>query len=294
MTRSRQPHAGGASRHTDRDFTFRCAAVLGLGLMGGSLARDLAARRVRVLGYDRDRSALDRARADGVLERALDDTLDGVEDADVVVFALPVGAAVELVARAAPRLGGARLVTDTGSTKRSIVAACEAAGIGSRFVGAHALAGDHRSGWSAARTGLFEGARVFLCAAPSTQATAIASAEGFWSSLGAHPEWIDAAAHDAQLAWSSHLPQLAASSLALALQEAGIARAQLGPGGRDSTRLAASAPDMWLAIARDNADHLAPALAALEQQLRRVRQALEGGDETALEGMLRTAQRWSS
>ncbi|HSJ13324.1 MAG TPA: prephenate dehydrogenase [Longimicrobiales bacterium] len=281
-------------RHVDHDSTFRCAAVLGLGLMGGSLARELAGRGWRVLGYDRDRGALGGAVTDGAIVHAMDETLDGIEEADIVVFALPVGAAVELAARAAPRLGGARLVTDLGSTKRSIVAACQAAGIGRCFVGAHPLTGDHRSGWSAARTGLFAGVRVFLCPAPSTQPAAIACAEAFWRRLGAQPECIDAAAHDAQLAWSSHLPQLAATSLALALQHAGIVRSQLGPGGRDGTRIAGSAPDMWLAIAQDNADHLAPALAALEVQLKVLRQALESGDEVALGRMLRAAQSWST
>jgi cyclohexadieny/prephenate dehydrogenase len=249
---------------------------------------------MHVLGYDRDPVSVAGALADGVIAKALDPTLDGIEEADLVVFALPVGAAVELVAHVAPRVGRALLITDLGSTKRSIVAACEAAGIGGIFVGGHPLTGDHRSGWNASRTGLFARSTVFLCPAPSTRPAALALAEAFWRRLGAHTECVDAAVHDVMVTWRSHLPQLAATSLALALQHAGITRAELGPGGRDATRIAGSDADMWVAIARDNADNIAPALAAFETQVRMLRSALERDDDIMLRRMLYATQSWSN
>lgn len=138
------------------DPPFGSVAILGLGLIGGSLARDLAARGVRVLGWDRDEAVVRAAAEQGIVEPLSDDA------PEIVVFAVPVIAARELLGELRDELHGARLITDVGSTKRSIVKQAEALGLGARFVGSHPLAGDHRAGWNASRTGLFAGARVFL------------------------------------------------------------------------------------------------------------------------------------
>ncbi|HWJ10785.1 MAG TPA: prephenate dehydrogenase/arogenate dehydrogenase family protein, partial [Nocardioides sp.] len=124
-------------------------SVVGLGLMGGSLARALAARGALVVGYDRDGDSLAAAVKEGIVHEPLDDTLAGIEQADVVVFATPVGATAKLLTRLGEgrRLDGPSLIMDVASTKRSIVAAAEAAGLGPRYVGAHPLTGSHRSGW---------------------------------------------------------------------------------------------------------------------------------------------------
>ena len=270
------------------------AAVLGLGLIGGSVARELAARGVDVLGWDRDAGAVDAAVRDGVVREALADGFEGIESADVIVIAVPVRAVPALLDAIGPRIGGARLVTDVGSTKRSIVAAAEAAGIGVRFVGTHPLAGDHRSGWEASRTGLFDGARVFLCPAESTSEEAMETARALWTSLGARPEVMDAEEHDRRLAWTSHLPQAVSTALALALAGRGIARGDLGPGGRDVTRLAGSSPEMWTDVARDNADALAEGLASIEAALRAFRDALSRGDDDAVRRFFEAGRHWSS
>lgn len=262
----------------------RTAAVLGLGLIGGSLARDLAARGVRVLGHDRDAEALRRAEAAGVVHAALDDSLEGLEAAEVAVLAVPVAAAPALLETALPRLGGARLVTDVGSTKRGIVSAAETMGIGTRFVGAHPIAGDHRSGWDASRAGLFLDTRVYLSPAPSSLPEARVLAEALWRWVGSAPEMVDAEVHDRRLAWTSHLPQAVSTALALALAEGGVSRETLGSGGRDLTRLAGSSPEMWTGIALENAAELAVAAVRVEGQLRRLREALAASDA---EGLLR-------
>ncbi|MDQ3556158.1 MAG: prephenate dehydrogenase [Gemmatimonadota bacterium] len=271
----------------------RCAAVIGLGLIGGSLARDLAARGVQVLGWDEDPGTLREAAGAGAIHAALDPALEGVTEAEVVVIAVPVGRARVVLEHAAPRLGRARLVTDVGSTKRSVVAAAERLGLGERFVGSHPLAGDHRSGWGASRTELFSGARVFLCPASGASDDALALAPSLWSAVGARPETIGAAEHDRTLAWSSHLPQALSSALARALAAAAVGSEDLGPGGRDATRLAASSPGTWTEIALDNADNLAEALAAAEGELRALRTALESADGAGVHRFFAGAQRWS-
>jgi prephenate dehydrogenase len=269
---------------------FRTAAVVGLGLIGGSVARGLAAAGARVLGWDRDPGTVRDALAEGIA--ALGEAFEGIEAAELVVLAVPVDGAGDLLARLAPRLGGALLVTDVGSTKSSVVRAADAAGIGDRFVGSHPLAGDHRSGWGASRAELFRGARVFLTPTATTTDAALGHAEALWRELGAAPELIDAGEHDLRLAATSHLPQLAATALAAVLAGRGVGRGELGPGGRDMTRLAGSSPEMWTAIAGDNAVPLAAVVAELERRLGEVRQALDAGDHESLRRFFERGKRW--
>jgi prephenate dehydrogenase len=256
----------------------RRVSIIGLGLMGGSLARALAARGVHVLGYDRERSSLDAAVAEGIVHEPLDDALSGVERADVVVLATPVGATAALLKRFGRGLEGPSLIMDVASTKRSIVAAAEAAGLGPRYVGAHPLTGSHRSGWGASRASLFEEARVFLCPSATTTADTLKLAESFWRALRAGVEVLDAAAHDEQMAWRSHLPQAVSTALALTLRQAGVPRSALGPGGRDMTRLAGGDPALWTGIVTDNAPAILDALVAMEAQLRLFRERLAAGE----------------
>jgi prephenate dehydrogenase len=267
-------------------------AIAGLGLMGGSIARDLAERGIRVLGWDRDEATLGAALASGIVGHALDADMAGAEEADVVVLALPVISAGVVLRAAAPRLRDVPLITDTGSTKRSLVETASALGLGMRFVGAHPLAGDHRSGWDSSRTGLLGGARIYLCAAAETTPLARSLAESFWRALGGVTVPIDARVHDEQLAWTSHLPQVVATAVALALSEHGVARQELGPGGRDVTRLAGSAPDMWSQILRDNRRHALAAIGAVERVLAQMWASLEEDDDATLRALLERAAAW--
>jgi prephenate dehydrogenase len=268
------------------------AAVIGLGLVGGSLARDLAERSVRVRAYDADSEHLLRALNEGVIHEALDATLAGVSGADVVVIAVPVDAAIHVLSRIVPFVGSARLITDVGSTKARIVAMATEVGVGDRFVGSHPMAGGHRSGWDASRTGLFNGAPVYLCPAPGADEATQALADAFWRELGARPTCVRADHHDRQLAWISHLPHIMSTALALALAKSGIGRDDLGPGGRDVTRLAGSSPDVWTAIAHDNAAAIDGALAAAEREIAVFRTALAQSDTTALHERFSAARNW--
>jgi prephenate dehydrogenase len=179
-----------------------------------------------------------------------------------------------------------------GSTKRSIVQCAERLGLGDRFVGAHPLAGDHRSGWDASRTGLFQGAPVYLTPSRSTEPDALELARELWTMVGAVPQVMDAAEHDRRLAWSSHLPHAASTALACALAEAGIARSALGPGGRDVTRLAGSSPEMWADILVDNADMVRSALAAMSAHLSAISDAVASEDRDQLRELWAAANQW--
>jgi len=267
-------------------------AVIGLGLIGGSLSRDLAARGAHVRAYDSDAEHLASAMRDGVVHEALDATLAGVAGAEVIVIAVPVDAAVEILSRLEPFARGARLITDVGSTKARIVATASEVGLGDRFVGSHPMAGGHQSGWDASRVGLFEAAPVYLCPTPNANETARALAGEFWCDVGGRPICMDADRHDRQLAWTSHLPHIVSTALALTLADANICRADLGPGGRDVTRLAGSSADVWTAIAHDNAAAIDGALAAAEVGIAAFRRALARNDAAALHERFSAARIW--
>lgn len=268
----------------------RSAAVIGLGLIGGSVARDLVERGVRVLGYDRDPATVRDALRDGGIHEALGPELEGSEAVDLVVIAVPVTAAPDVLRQL--RVHPGALVTDVGSTKESIVRAAEDAGLGERFVGSHPLAGDHRSGWSASRTGLFRDARVFLTPTARTTPEALERVSAFWAALGARTEVLGAAEHDRRMAAVSHLPQALATALASLLAREGLGRADLGPGARDMTRLAGSSPEMWTAIAADNARHLSASVGAMQEGLAALRDALDAGDAERLRSFFEEGNRW--
>ena len=260
------------------------AGIVGLGLMGGSLARDLAAAGWRVQGTDRSVETETRARESGVVEGPL-----LLPQLDLLVLATASG----WLRRLAPRLPPGCAITDVGSTKASIVETAEAVGVGDRFVGSHPMAGDHRSGWAAARTGLYRGASVWLCPTHESSDGAVTRVAALWRSIGADPHRIDAVAHDRLVARTSHVPQLAATALAGALARAGIRRDELGPGGRDTTRLAGSDPSMWADILVDNAENVVPALADLIRELEGVHRALRDLDDAGLRSRLAAARAWS-
>ena len=267
-------------------------AIVGLGLIGGSLARDLAARGVHVLGFDRDADTLAAATADGAVHGAISPSLEELGQVDLLVLAVPVTDAQPALEAARPRLGPRTVMTDVGSTTRSIQTAADRLGVGHRFVGSHPLAGDHRPGWAASRTGLFAGARTILCPGPATAAAALDTVSKLWREVGAETVTMSAAAHDELVAMTSHLPQLAAYALAATLADDDIGRQWLAAGGRDTLRLAASPVPLWVGIALDNADHLLPALAHLRNNIKRLEDALGRHDDAALSELFADGKDW--
>jgi prephenate dehydrogenase len=209
-----------------------------------------------------------------------------------VVLAVPVAEAIATLARLRPSLRADALVTDVCSTKRSITAAATAAGLERQFVGAHPLTGDHAGGWSASRRDLFAQARVYLCPNSATPEALAEHAAGFWRRLGAEPVVIAADTHDRLLAFSSHLPQACAYALAATLAGAGVARADLGPGGRDTMRLAASPAGLWTGIMLDNAGEVRAALAALRGELALLEDALDRADARQIQDLFDAARNW--
>lgn len=270
------------------------AGIIGLGLMGGSLARDLHAAGWRVLGDDRDPDTLASALSSGVLDGPL--RPDDIPSLHLLILALPVRSATKRIRSIAGSVDAESdlVITDVGSTKRSVAAAAVAAGLATRFVGSHPMAGSHESGWRAGRAGLYGGRPVWVCPTTSSRPDAVAAVESLWRSLGARPRRSDPDAHDRLLARASHLPQLAATALATVLARHGVAPDDLGPGGRDATRLAASDPDMWTDIALDNVDEVAPALDDLARELADLARAIRDGDAHSVHARMAAGRAWTA
>lgn len=275
--------------------SFSHIAIVGLGLMGGSFARALRRlpRPPRISATSREADALHQALAEGVIEQAAQDPTEILANADLVLYATPVGVTPDLLREHRDDWRADAVITDLGSVKRPVLACATEIGVADRFVGAHPMAGHHSAGFAASRADLYDGARVWLTPAPAAGPAADRVAE-LWRALGARPQCIDAEAHDRLVAWASHIPQLAASALGVALADAGIAPDTLGPGGLDTTRLAASPPRLWADIFVQNADLIEPALAALRVRLDSFADALARRDQSELERLLSAGHRWRS
>lgn len=262
-------------------------AIVGVGLMGGSIARAARGRRVA-----RTIVAVSRTpgRVAGVVDHATADLAEGTRDADLVVLCAPVGALPGLVREAWPRLPAGTVLTDVGSVKAAVVSAAESCPprTGVAFVGGHPMAGSERSGLQAADPDLFEGRLVLLTPTTQTPESAVARVTGFWEALGSHVRLIAPDAHDRAVAAVSHLPHLAA--YALVAVASGDALAFAGRGFGDTTRIAASAEGLWADIFRGNREPLLAALAQYRETLARWEGLIRSGQWTALEADLARAR----
>jgi prephenate dehydrogenase len=264
--------------------------VVGVGLIGASFALALkGAGAVRqVVGVGRSRANLERALAAGAIDETAPDPASAVDGADFVLVATPVAAMAEAFASLATRLPPDAVITDGGSTKRSVIAAARAA-LGTRidqYVPAHPIAGSDESGAAAATAGLYRGREVILTPLEETPPERIARVRAAWRACGARVTEMGAAEHDAVLAAVSHLPHLLSYALVhdlAARADAGGLLAHAGSGFRDVSRLAASNPEMWRDICLANRDALLAELRRYQDELARLGAALERSDGAALE-----------
>jgi prephenate dehydrogenase len=258
-------------------------AVVGLGLIGGSIA--LAAR---ARAFDRDPDARARARDRGI--DAAEGLAEAVADASIVVTAVPTAATPSLV-REILALAPGTLVTDTASVKRPVVEAAGALPQGARFVGGHPMAGSRREGLEAADPALFAGRPWAVVPTPRSDPAGIDAVASFARSVGARPVVVEAVAHDRAMTWISHLPHSVAVALARAAASGapGFLRELAGPGFLDTTRIAGRRSDLALELALADPEALARAIDAVGGELGALASALRRGDAKALAGLFREA-----
>ena len=259
--------------------------IIGIGLIGGSLARALRdAGTVReIIGYGRSVGNLQQAVELGVIDRAEVSLPDAVLGADMIVLAVPVGNMAEILNTLGPVLPDNAVVTDVGSVKGSVISAARAA-LGARFarfVPGHPIAGTEQSGVAASLPDLFQRRRVILTPEAETDSDALARARAMWEAAGAQVATLTAEDHDRILAVSSHLPHMLAYCLMDMVVRHDDYRAILENSAgsfSDTTRVAASDPVMWRDICLANRDGLLDAMRQYHADLGALMEAIEKGD----------------
>ena len=285
---------------------FKRVAIVGVGLIGGSMAAALRAlpadRRPVLLGVARRAETRDYALAHGIVDEALDadDAIaagwfgasGSPAAADLVVIGAPPAATVEWIRRLG-ELGYDGVVSDVASTKAGVVAAASQYLVAATFIGGHPMAGSERSGVEASRPDLFKDAYYVLTPSADTPPDAYRALHALATSLGARVIAIDPSVHDEAVAVVSHAPHVAAAALTrLAARRAGTEEGvlRLAAGGfKDTTRIAAGSPELWTGICLDNAEALGESLTALTHDLAVFGDALAARDAEALDAWLTSA-----
>ena len=272
--------------------------VIGVGLIGGSFARDLRDAEIcqDIVGCGRQVANLRRAVELGVIDTYETDIARAVARADLVFVSVPLGAMSEVFARLAGSLADGAVVTDAGSAKRVVLdAARQAFGrVPDFLVPGHPIAGTEHSGVDASQLGLYRGRRVILTPEPDTRADALNMVRTLWEAVGADVIEMPAHHHDEVLAATSHLPHMLAFTLVDVLggMEERVEMFRYAAGGfRDFTRIASSDPQMWHDICLANGDQLASILRYFMVELEVATQAIERGDGEAVKAMFARAKK---
>ena len=266
--------------------------VLGLGLVGGSLARGMrdAGFAGEVVGYDLRAEGLEFALDLGVIDSYETDLDRAIDKADLVVVSAPTLVSASLLEQTLAKVPETTVVTDVASVKSNMVEAAHGA---PNFVAGHPIAGSERSGVEASRADLFQDHRVILTPTDATSKDALALVREMWQRVGAEVVELGVADHDAILAATSHLPHMLAYALVDALSNSELSEDifRFAAGGfRDFTRIASSDPVMWRDIAIANRVELLRAIDYFSEHLAALRTAVEAGDSERLEQLFADAR----
>ena len=271
--------------------------IIGVGLIGGSLARALKAHDAvsQITGVARSQETLDLALQLGVIDNAENDPVQAMKDADMVILATPLSSIAPILVAIADYIPAHCVVTDVGSVKGSVAIAARQA-LGGKvdcFVPGHPIAGTENAGVAASFAELFVDHRVILTPLAENTETDIKLVQAMWEVCGARVVRMSLEDHDAMLGATSHLPHLLAYSLVDFLSQQDRHEeifANTAGGFRDFTRIAGSSPVMWRDICLANRDELIPLLKSMEQQLADYRELLEKSDGEQLEQAFRRAK----
>jgi prephenate dehydrogenase len=277
---------------TDAEPPFQSVAIVGFGLIGGSIALGVRERwpAVRITGLDRS-SVLAHASGSGAIDRAAQSVGD-LGRPDLVILAAPIEENIRLLPEVLAQAGPGAVITDVGGTKRDMVSAAARVGASTSFVGGHPIGGAERGGFGFARADLFRGRPWVFTPGESSPSVVVERLCAFAQGLGARPVMMATDEHDRLMAFLSHLPQLTSSVLMEVVgRAAGAEGLRLaGRGLLDTTRLASSPADIWRDVCRSNADAIGVAIDALIERLREVRADLS--DAGVVDTIFEDAARW--
>lgn len=269
----------------------RRVAVIGLGLMGGSIGLAIKSRKLswEVVGHTRTPARGRQALRRGAVDRLSKTLVEAVAGADLVVYCAPIRTIPTLVRESLQGLKAGQVLTDVGSTRAFLQSEIPPLlkHSGAVFVGSHPIAGSEQQGIGAARADLYERALVLVSAADDVPEKAVSLVRKFWRDLGGRVELMDSREHDRILAKTSHMPHLIASLLATTVGRVPNREelaAFCGAGFADTSRVAEGSPEVWLDIARTNRSNLAEELRAYRGELDKLLKQLE---ECDFDGVLR-------
>jgi len=275
-----------------RGMGFNQIAILGVGLMGGSigLACRADANHLKIAGYGHRLEDLKLAMDRGAIGRATGDPAAAVADADLVILCTPVGLFRNLMATIAPALKPGAIVTDVGSTKRSgTELAKELLPPHVQFVGSHPMVGGEKHGIANARADLLTGALCIVTPVESTDPAAVVAIEGFWQQLKMRTTRMSPEVHDQLTADISHLPHAVAAALVRIQSPESLRVAARG--FLDATRIAGGDSALWRDIFLDNRDNLKAGVVRLQAELQQLLARLEAGDADAVQEWLGAASK---
>lgn len=275
----------------ENEFLPRRVAVLGVGLLGGSVAHSLRRRlpEITIVGTGRTEEKRRRLLGSGAVDVAVQSVQQACRDCDVVVVATPVDRIAELVIQAAEASPPRCLITDVGSTKATIVNVVERVPLAAnKFVAAHPLAGSEKTGVAHARESLFDGKTIIVTPGQLTPPALIDRCDQFWKLTGGITVRMVPEDHDRHLATVSHVPHLISAVVAKMVGQQ--ARQLVGSGWLDITRVAAGDPALWTAICRENRTAICQELARISEEIARVQRYLAVADDESLQQWLAEAQ----
>jgi cyclohexadieny/prephenate dehydrogenase len=269
--------------------SFERVAIIGLGLLGGSIGLAVQDRLpgVATTGWDRDPATRARAAERGLVGTVCETGAEAVAQADLVIFCVPVGAIGEVAGELASAIPAGAVISDVGSSKQSVAEALAKALPGHTVIPAHPVAGTERSGPDAGFASLFLGRWCIVTPPEGADAAKVAALSAFWEGLGAKVELMDAQHHDLVLAVTSHLPHLIAYTIVgTASDLEGVTQSEVikysAGGFRDFTRIAASDPTMWRDVFLTNKDAVLEMLQRFSEDLTALQRAIRWGDGDTL------------
>jgi prephenate dehydrogenase len=268
----------------------RRLSILGVGLLGGSigLAWKSISNSCRIVGYGHRRENLEKALEVGAVDEITQDPAEASAGADLVILCTPVGTFNDILGRIAPGLSPGSIVTDVGSTKRSVVvAAAKFLPPTAHFVGSHPMAGSEKRGVEFARADLLKGAQCLVTPTPATDSSAIEAIQTFWQKLGMQVTQLSPQDHDRLVADISHLPHAVAAALVAMQTDSSLKLA--GRGFLDATRIAGGDGGLWRDILLDNHDNIRSGIERLQGTLTTLLRRLDEKDANGLREWLDAA-----
>lgn len=274
---------------------FHKVTILGVGLIGASFALAMKKNNLctSITGFGRQRENLQRAQEMGIIDSFEQDASDACREADLIVYATPVGSFLDIARQTVPFYKKGALVTDVGSVKGTLVRDMENfMPEGISFVGGHPIAGSDRSGIDSASADLFSGAKCILTPTAKTDKESLSVVTNIWETFGSIVKLIGAEEHDRMYAAVSHLPHFIAYEIVNTVADIDSSYLNFsGKGFFDTTRIASSHPELWRDICILNRENLLEAIEVFQQNLKRVSQYLSAHDSEALEEDFKRARK---